>query len=246
MLGPDGPHLLVGRELTAVSGSLGASNRLALFGRKNYRRRKIGACKLHDGARYVILIVGRQATHDLHSFIEELCHFRNIWSGWVEVENRSREALAGWREADIAADGSLASSPDEGVGAGQKKSPAFRQGLLHSLTSPGLAVLIRHFLPLTIGVRLLTTGILLLLARLLAATLLLLTGLLTRVLVLLARVVLIGHWGISVFGHSWRQRRAGAFVAGEHQFRRDHCAAKAWQDCEAGTAAAKTSSVQAN
>jgi hypothetical protein len=88
------------------------------------------------------------------------------------------------------------------VGAGQKKSPAFRQGLLHSLTSPGLAVLIRHFLPLTIGVRLLTTGILLLLARLLAATLLLLTGLLTRVLVLLARVVLIGHWGISVFGHS--------------------------------------------
>jgi hypothetical protein len=55
-----------------------------------------------------------------------------------------------------------------------------------------LAVLIRD-LTLTIGVRLLTAWILLLLTRLLAATLLLLAGLLTRVLVLLARVVLIGH-----------------------------------------------------
>ena len=56
-----------------------------------------------------------------------------------------------------------------------------------------LAVLIRDLLSLTIGVRLLTAWILLLLTRLLAATLLLLAGLLTRVLVLLARVVLIGH-----------------------------------------------------
>ena len=31
MLGPDGPHLFVGRKFTAVSGGLGASNRLALF-----------------------------------------------------------------------------------------------------------------------------------------------------------------------------------------------------------------------
>jgi hypothetical protein len=43
-----------------------------------------------------------------------------------------------------------------------------------------------------------TAGILLLLARLLAAALLLLTGLLTRVLVLLARIVLIGHGAFSV------------------------------------------------
>ena len=77
MLGPDGPHLFVGREFTAGSGGLGAGNRLALFGRKDNRRRKIGACKLHDGARYVILIVGWQATHDLHCFIEELCHNHN-------------------------------------------------------------------------------------------------------------------------------------------------------------------------
>ena len=57
MLGPNGPHLFVGREFTAASGGLGASNRLALFGRKRDRRSKIGACKLHDGARDVILIV---------------------------------------------------------------------------------------------------------------------------------------------------------------------------------------------
>jgi hypothetical protein len=79
----------------------------------------------------------------------------------------------------------------------QKKSPAFRQGLL-LLNQSGLAILIRHLLPLTIGVRLLTTRILLLLTRLLAATLLLLAGLLTRVLVLLARIVLIGHRKFSV------------------------------------------------
>ena len=86
MLGPDGPHLFVGREFTAGSGGLGAGNRLALFGRKDNRRRKIGACKLHDGARDVILIVGRQATYGLHCFIEELCHSHNIRSGDVEVE----------------------------------------------------------------------------------------------------------------------------------------------------------------
>jgi hypothetical protein len=86
MLGPDGPHLFFGCELTAVSGRLGASNRLALVGRKDNRYRKIGACKLHDGSRYVILIVRRQTTHGLHSFIEELCHGHNIRWGNVEVE----------------------------------------------------------------------------------------------------------------------------------------------------------------
>jgi hypothetical protein len=38
MLGPDGPHLFVGCEFTAVGGGLGAGNRLALFGRKDDRR----------------------------------------------------------------------------------------------------------------------------------------------------------------------------------------------------------------
>ena len=57
MLGPDGSHLFVGREFTTVSGGPGAGNRRALFGRKDNRRRKIGACELHDGARYLILIV---------------------------------------------------------------------------------------------------------------------------------------------------------------------------------------------
>jgi len=57
MLGPDSPHLFVRREFAAISGGLGASNRLALFRRKDNRRRKIGACKLHHGARYVILVV---------------------------------------------------------------------------------------------------------------------------------------------------------------------------------------------
>jgi hypothetical protein len=57
MLGPDSPHLFVRREFAAISGGLGASNRLALFRRKDNRRRKIGACKLHHGARYVILLV---------------------------------------------------------------------------------------------------------------------------------------------------------------------------------------------
>jgi len=31
MLGPDGPHLFVGRKLTAVCGSSGAGYRLTLF-----------------------------------------------------------------------------------------------------------------------------------------------------------------------------------------------------------------------
>jgi hypothetical protein len=79
----------------------------------------------------------------------------------------------------------------------KKKSPAFRRGLLIHLPIR-LAVLTGDLLSLTVGVRLLTARILPLLARLLAATLLLLTGLLARVLVLLTRVVLIGHWGISV------------------------------------------------
>jgi hypothetical protein len=57
MLGPDGPHLFVSREFTAVSGGLGAGNRLALFGRKDNRRWNIGARKLHDRARDIVLIV---------------------------------------------------------------------------------------------------------------------------------------------------------------------------------------------
>src|SRR5437868_15403296 len=126
-----------------------------------------------------------------------------------------------------------------GVTRPQKKSPTFRRGLLLLTHQSGLAVLIRHLLPLTVGIRLLTARILLLLARLLAATLLLLTGLLARVLVLLTRVVLIGHWGISVVDHSRGKRRGMAFVARERRFRCDHCAAKAWQHCEAGTAAQK-------
>jgi hypothetical protein len=62
MLGPDRPHLFVGREFTAVGGGLGAGNYLPLFGRKHNRRMKIGACELHHGARDVILIVRRQTT----------------------------------------------------------------------------------------------------------------------------------------------------------------------------------------
>ena len=54
----------------------------------------IGACKLHDGSRYVILVVRRQSTHRLQCFIEEFCHHHNIRSEWVRVENRSRETLA--------------------------------------------------------------------------------------------------------------------------------------------------------
>ena len=127
-----------------------------------------------------------------------------------------------------------------------KEKPRLSAGPSFTQPPVRLTVLIRHLLPLTVGVRLLTAQILLLLARLLAATLLLLTGLLARVLVLLTRVVLIGHWGISVVDHSRGKRSGMAFVARERRFRCDHCAAKAWQHCEAGTRAAKTSSVQAN
>jgi len=61
MLGPNGPYLFVGREFTAVSGSLGAGNRFALFGGKHDRPGKIGACKLYHDARDIILI-GRRRT----------------------------------------------------------------------------------------------------------------------------------------------------------------------------------------
>ena len=57
MLGPDGPHLFVSREFTTASGGLGTGNCLALFGRKDNRRLKIGTCKLNDGARDLVLIV---------------------------------------------------------------------------------------------------------------------------------------------------------------------------------------------
>jgi hypothetical protein len=74
----------------------------------------------------------------------------------------------------------------------KRKAPPFG-GAFFTRSPIRLTVLTGDLLSLTVGVRLLAAGILLLLARLLAATLLLLTGLLTRVLVLLARIVLIGH-----------------------------------------------------
>ena len=86
MLGPDRPHLLVGCEFTAVCGGLGASNRVALFGRKDNRRSNIGPGKQHNGSRDIILIVRRQTTHGLHCFIEKLCHDRNIGLEDAEVE----------------------------------------------------------------------------------------------------------------------------------------------------------------
>jgi len=73
----------------------------------------------------------------------------------------------------------------------KRKAPPFG-GAFFSHSPIRLAILTGDLLPLTIGIRLLTARILLLLTRLLAATLLL-TGLLTRALVLLARIVLIGH-----------------------------------------------------
>jgi hypothetical protein len=57
MLGPDGAHLFVGREFTAVSGGPGPGNCVTLFGRKDNRLKMIGTRKLHDSARDVILIV---------------------------------------------------------------------------------------------------------------------------------------------------------------------------------------------
>jgi hypothetical protein len=89
--------------------------------------------------------------------------------------------------------------------AAQKEKPRRSAGPSSLTYAVRLAVLIRHLLPLTVG--LLTARILLLLTRLLAAALLLLAGLLTRVLVLLARVVLIGHWGISVVDRSQSKRK---------------------------------------
>src|SRR5439155_3650027 len=132
-----------------------------------------------------------------------------------------------------------------GVTRSQKKSPTFRRGLLLLTHQSGLAVLIRHLLPLTVGIRLHTARILLLLARLLAATLLLLSGLLARVLVLLARVVLIGHWGSPLLTIAGINRETPQFVARERRFRCDHSTAGPCSDCGIGNRCAKTSSVQA-
>ena len=75
----------------------------------------------------------------------------------------------------------------------QKEKPRLSAGPSVTRSPIRLAILTGDLLSLTVGVRLLTARILLLLAGLLAAALLL-TGLLTRVLVLLARVlVLISH-----------------------------------------------------
>jgi len=78
----------------------------------------------------------------------------------------------------------------------KRKAPPFG-GAFFTRSPIRLAILTGGHLSLTIRVRLLAARILLLLSGLLAAALLL-AGFLTRVLVLLARVVLIGHWGISV------------------------------------------------
>ena len=86
MLGPNRTHLFVGREFTTVGGSPGAGNRLALFGRKHNRPRKVGTCKLHDSTGNIILIRRRQTTHDFYCFIEELCHGASIKFGGAEVE----------------------------------------------------------------------------------------------------------------------------------------------------------------
>jgi hypothetical protein len=80
---------------------------------------------------------------------------------------------------------------DELGGRTKRKAPPFG-GAFFTRSPIRLAILTGDLLSLTVGVRLLTARILLLLAGLLAAALLL-TGLLTRVLVLLARIVLIGH-----------------------------------------------------
>ncbi len=57
MLGPDGPHLFISRKFPAVGRGLGASDGLALLGRKGDRRRQIRARELYDGAGDIILIV---------------------------------------------------------------------------------------------------------------------------------------------------------------------------------------------
>jgi hypothetical protein len=73
----------------------------------------------------------------------------------------------------------------------KKKTPPFG-GAFFIHAQIRLAILTGDLLSLTVGVRLLTARVLLLLAGLRAAALLL-TGFLTRVLVLLTRIVLIGH-----------------------------------------------------
>ena len=78
------------------------------------------------------------------------------------------------------------------LGARSEEKPRLSAGPSAIRSPIRLAILTGDLLSLTVGVRLLTARILLLLAGLLAAALLL-TGLLTRVLVLLARIVLIGH-----------------------------------------------------
>src|SRR6185369_11985106 len=119
-----------------------------------------------------------------------------------------------------------------------KKKPRLAAGPSATHSPIRLAILTGDLLSLTVGVRLLTARVLLLLAGLLAAALLL-TGLLTRVLVLLARIVLIGHRKSPLVRRSWGQRCAGAFVAREHGFRCDHSAAGPCPDCGAGNRAAK-------
>ena len=82
----------------------------------------------------------------------------------------------------------------------------------------------------------LAAGVLLLLARLLAAALLL-AGLLTRILVLLARGLVWVALGISVVECNGAIRPA--LVSGNLRFRRDHCMALVWRNCGYGTPALK-------
>lgn len=87
MLGPDGLHLLIGRKFTIAGCRLGASDSLALLGRKGNRRGEIRAREPHDGARDVILIAWRQTAYGLKCFIKEPCHGQNIRLRKVEVED---------------------------------------------------------------------------------------------------------------------------------------------------------------
>src|SRR5260370_38351101 len=72
MLCPDGAHLFVRGKLAARGSGLGFGHGIALVRREGNRGSLIGAGKLHDGTRNVVLIAWRQSAGGFKGLIAEL------------------------------------------------------------------------------------------------------------------------------------------------------------------------------
>src|SRR5271166_6041252 len=98
MLGPDGAHLFFRGKLAARGGRLGFGHGLTLVRREGNGRSLIGAGKLHDRARDVVLLARRQSASGRDGLFEQLGHGLSIPQAPVAVPTQPTPppASAAW------------------------------------------------------------------------------------------------------------------------------------------------------